>query len=81
MVHKWKMSSSRTSLKLVTIFVMLWSNTFNTYIYLWLNATLKLTYCLVFNKIDIIAIFITKSFLPALFKMFTMFSVQINPLK
>jgi hypothetical protein len=46
---------------------------FNIYIYLWLIAALKLTYCLIFNKIDIIVIFITKSFILALFKMFNLF--------
>jgi hypothetical protein len=58
---------------------MFWLKTFNTYIYLWLITTLKLAYYLTFNKIGIITISITKNFLHALFKMFNLFWVQINP--
>jgi hypothetical protein len=59
---------------------MSWSKAFNTYIYLWFIIALKLAYCLIFNKIDIIVISITKNFLPALFEMFNLFWFQINPL-
>ncbi len=74
------MSYFKTPLKLVTIFITLWSKTYNIYTYLWLIATLKLAYCLIFNKINIIATFITKSFLFTLFKLFNLFCFQINPL-
>jgi len=49
---------------------------FNIYIYLWFITTLKLTYCLLLNKTNIIAVFIIKSFLPALFEMLNLFWVQ-----
>jgi hypothetical protein len=74
------MHISKTPLKLVTIYVMLWLKTFNTYIYLWLVATLKVAYYSTFKRSDIITISITKNFLPTLFELFNLFWVQINPL-
>lgn len=74
-----KMFYFRTPLKLVIVFVTLWLKMFNTYIYLWLIATLKLTQCLIFNKINIIVISITESFLLALSEVFNLFWFQINP--